>query len=280
MGETWYPAGGSLNRAYGTVRLGCAVLAILGIAAIGVALSSKEVILPTSVASGLSIATNSFSLCTLWASTWYTWQPTHTEGYFLTKDAEKRHRRAQDAWRLRCYMGVLSLYTIMTIVIMALSAQYNNAAESAWLWIRLLLLLSCQISVPSSWLPSSDYDLDQLEEQRRMHIEAPDIRKLSPTPDGGQHVTLEPPPPVPVHGSPQSLPQNLSSPQDKAIDPEQQPQYQPPPNIEAHYNVLKKPTLLIPPVLNSNDASYRIPSVRISALSMSNVWNDKDGHHS
>jgi hypothetical protein len=113
-----------------------------------------------------------------------------------------------------------------------------------------------------------------------MHIEAPDIRKLSPTPDGGQHVTLEPPPPVPVHGSPQSLPQNLSSPQDKAIDPEQQPQHQPPPNIEAHYNVLKKPTLLIPPVLNSNDASYRIPSVRISALSMSNVWNDKDGHHS
>lgn len=98
MGETWYPAGGSLNRAYGTVRLGCAVLAILGIAAIGVALSSKQVILPTSAASGLSIATNSFSLCTLWASTWYTWQPTHTEGYFLTKDAEKRHRRAQDAW--------------------------------------------------------------------------------------------------------------------------------------------------------------------------------------
>lgn len=98
MGETWYPKGATLNRAYGIVRLGCAILAILGIVAIGVALSNKQVILPTSIAGGLSIATNSFSLSTLWASIWYTWQPTHVKVYFLTKDYQKHQRRAQDAW--------------------------------------------------------------------------------------------------------------------------------------------------------------------------------------
>ncbi|CAO3659342.1 unnamed protein product [Umbelopsis vinacea] len=279
MGETWYPKGATLNRAYGIVRLGCAILAILGIVAIGVALSNKQVILPTSIAGGLSIATNSFSLSTLWASIWYTWQPTHVKVYFLTKDYQKHQRRAQDAWRLRCFIAILSLYTIITIVVMALSAQYNNAAESAWLWI------SCQISVPSSWAASTESDLDHLEEQQHMHVGAPDIRKLSPTPDGGSHIPLQPPPPVPAHGyaqgvvysSPEHNPAYVPAQVEANNNVLQQEQPQPD-TYDSHYMAPKKPTLLLPPVLNANDMAYRIPSMRISAISMSNAWSNKDNN--
>jgi hypothetical protein len=98
IGESWFPKGQSLNRAYGSVRLGCAVLVILGIATIGVALSNKQIILPNSVPGGLSIAVHSFSLCTLWAASWYAWEPTHTKFYFRAKEHQKRQRRALDAW--------------------------------------------------------------------------------------------------------------------------------------------------------------------------------------
>jgi hypothetical protein len=99
IGESWLPKGETLNRAYGSVRLGCAVLAILGIATIGVALSNKTIIVPNSVSGGLSIAVHSFSLCTLWSATVYAWGPTHTNIYNMAKELhQKRQQRALDAW--------------------------------------------------------------------------------------------------------------------------------------------------------------------------------------
>lgn len=103
IGESWLPKGETLNRAYGSVRLGCAVLAILGIATIGVALSNKQIILPNSVSGGLSIAVHSFSLCTLWAATFYAWGPTHTTFYNMAKQLQKRQQRALDAWYYMIY---------------------------------------------------------------------------------------------------------------------------------------------------------------------------------
>lgn len=151
--------------------------------------------------------------------------------------------------------------------------------------VRLLLLLSCQISVPSSWAASTESDLDHLEEQQRMHVGAPDIRKLSPTPDVGSHIPLQPPPPVPAHGYAQGV--VYSSPehnpaygpaQDEANNNALQQEQPQPDTYDSHYMAPKKPTLLLPPVLNANDMAYRIPSMRISAISMSNAWSDKDNN--
>lgn len=97
LGETWYQ-GGSLNRSYGLVRLGCCLVAVLGIAAIGTALSNKQVISTSSSVGGLSIAVNVISLCTLWSATWYAWQPIHGKASQLALPLLQRQGRAQDAW--------------------------------------------------------------------------------------------------------------------------------------------------------------------------------------
>ncbi|KAG2178521.1 hypothetical protein INT44_001673 [Umbelopsis vinacea] len=275
IGESWLPKGETLNRAYGSVRLGCALLAILGITTIGVALSNKQIILPNSVPGGLSIAVHTFSLCTLWAATLYAWGPTHTKFYSMAKEFhQKRLQRALDAWRLRCYMAVLAIYTIMTIVVMALSAQYNNVSESLWLWTRLLVLLSSQISVPLSWLPTAEYDLDQFQGNQQMYSRSP-LGMMGPMMSGESHIPLSPPPPVPAHASP---PKSYFPGSEQIPTPEEdQKQLQ---EYERYQETPMQQPLLLPPMLSSNDMAYRIPSVRISGIRMSQVWNDKNLSHS
>lgn len=137
--------------------------------------------------------------------------------------------------------------------------------------VRLLVLLSCQISVPSSWLPTTEYDLDQFQGSQQMYSRMPDIRVMGPKEGGNIHIPLSPPPPVPAHASPPTsyMPGNERVPTPEE-DQKQQASYE-----RYQESPLKQP-LLLPPVLSGNDMSYRIPSVRISAIRMSQVWNDKN----
>jgi hypothetical protein len=102
----------------------------------------------------------------------------------------------------------------------------------------------------------------------------PDIQIMGPNKGGDIHIPLSPPPPVPAHASPpiSYTPGNEQIP----IPEEDQKQL----GAYEHYQETPaKQSLLLPPVLNGNDMSYRIPSVRISALRMSQVWNDKNVNH-
>ncbi|KAJ2956968.1 hypothetical protein NQZ79_g7234 [Umbelopsis isabellina] len=279
LGENWYQ-GGSLNRSYGLVRLGCCLVAIMGIAAIGVALSNKQVISTSSSVGGLSIAVNVISLCTLWSATWYAWQPIHGKASQSEIPFLKRQGRAQDAWRLNCYVGVLAIFTIISIIIMALSLQYNNAAESAWLCVRLVLLLSCHISIPSSWCNSPEYSLESIgsSSEQKQQSSIRDIPKFALTAydDANVFSSSEPPPP-PAHG-----PSSSPTPTPPAHTPSENKfaelQSSRPSSTSIQPAALQQPALLLPPVLPADDSTYRIPSVRVSGLRMSQVWNEHSNY--
>ncbi|KAG2179252.1 hypothetical protein INT43_002102 [Umbelopsis isabellina] len=281
LGETWYQ-GGSLNRSYGLVRLGCCLVAILGIAAFGVALSDKQVISTSSSVGGLSIAVNVISLCTLWSATWYAWQPIHGKASQSAIPFLQRQGRAQDAWRLNCYVAVLAIFTIVSIIIMALSMQYNNAAESAWLCVRLLLLLSCHISMPSSWCNSPEYSLESIgsSSEQKQQSSIRDIPKFSFTAHNDGNVSASEPPPPPAHGPSPSLtptpPAHTMSENKLAELPSSRPASTASTTIQPA--TLQQPALLLPPVLPADDSAYRIPSVHVSGLRMSQVWSGQSNY--
>lgn len=174
---------------------------------------------------------------------------------------------------------------------MALSIQYNNAAESAWLCVRysvfvmhfvslddhtpkvltdkvrLLLLLSCHIAVPSSWCNSPEYSLESIgsSSEQKQQFSTRDNPKFSLTAhnDGYVSASSEPPPP-PAHG-----PSTTPTSENKFAEL----QSSRPPSTTLQPAALQQPALLLPPVLPADDPAYRIPSVRVSGLRMSEVWS-------
>ncbi|KAM3582265.1 hypothetical protein VKS41_005696 [Umbelopsis sp. WA50703] len=160
---------------------------------------------------------------------------------------------------------------------MALSLQYNNAAESAWLCVRLALLLSCQISLPLSWCNSPEYSLESLESssEQKQQSSTMDIPKFAFTEHHGVSVPSEPPPP-PVHGpssSPTPNPPVHSPSENKLAEPQSWR-----PSNTSNIAAQQQPALLLPPVLSADNTSYRIPSVRLSGLRMSQVWNEHSNY--
>lgn len=104
-----------------------------------------------------------------------------------------------------------------------------------------------------------------------MYSRMPDIQIMGPKQGSDIHIPLSPPPPVPAHASP---PASYMPGNERVPTPEEDQKQ--PASYERYQDVPSKQPLLLPPVLNGNDMSYRIPSVRISAIRMSQVWNDKN----